>query len=246
MPQKNPCPQTNLDRVKNVVLVHGAFGDGSNWSKVIPLLQACGLRVTAVQNPLSSLQADVQATHRILDRQDGPSLLVGHSWGGAVITQAGEHPKVAGLVYVAAYAPDAGQSANDSSLPFGITEGQKQIEADAEGYALLTLHGIERYVAEGLTTAEQQMMFATQALTYGPMFAETLTRAAWKTRPSAHVIATEDQTLPVAMQEFDAVKTGGTVTRVPTCHMLPQQAPVEVADAIANFAWTLSTKLSAA
>ncbi len=107
--------------VKNIVLVHGAFADGSSWSKIIPLLEAKGYHVTAVQNPVTSLADDVAMTKRVIALQDGPVILVGHSWGGAVITQAGDDPKVAGLVYVTAYAPEEGQSANDASSPFGVT-----------------------------------------------------------------------------------------------------------------------------
>jgi pimeloyl-ACP methyl ester carboxylesterase len=121
--------------IKNIVLVHGAFADGTSWSKIIPLLEAEGYKVVAVQNPLTSLADDVAATKRIIALQDGPVLLVGHSWGGAVITQAGDDPKVAGLVYVAAYAPEVGQSANDASKPFGWTEGQQQIRLDSEKFA---------------------------------------------------------------------------------------------------------------
>jgi pimeloyl-ACP methyl ester carboxylesterase len=230
--QKTPHLSQPAPRIQNVVLVHGAFGDGSNWKLVIPLLLEHGFRVMAVQNPLTSLAADVEATRRILDKQDGPTLLVGHSWGGAVITEAGVHPKVVGLVYVAAYTPNSGESANDSSAPYGVTEGQKQIAVDADGYALLTKEGVERFVAEGLSSAERELMLATQALTYGPIFNEKLTQAAWETRSVAHVIATSDQTLAVALQEADARKTGGQVTRVPTCHMLPLQAPDEVAAAV--------------
>ena len=107
--------------VKNIVLVHGAFADGTSWSKIIPILQKQGYRVVAVQNPLTSLAEDVAATKRIIAMQDGPVILVAHSWGGVVITQVGDDSKVAGLVYVAAYAPDEGQSANDASGPFGKT-----------------------------------------------------------------------------------------------------------------------------
>src|SRR5277367_2846837 len=112
-------------QVKNIVLVHGAFADGSCWSKVISLLEARGYHVTAVQNPVTSLADDVAMTKRVIALQDGPVILVGHSRGGAVITQAGDDPRVAGLVYVAAYAPNAGQSANDASGPFGRTPGQQ-------------------------------------------------------------------------------------------------------------------------
>src|SRR6516164_7040435 len=111
--------QPPQDTVKNIVLVHGAFADGSSWAKTIPILESRGFHVTAVQNPLTSLADDANATRRIIALQDGPVILVGHSWGGAVITEIGDDPKVAGLVYVAAYAPDVGTSANDTSNPCG-------------------------------------------------------------------------------------------------------------------------------
>jgi pimeloyl-ACP methyl ester carboxylesterase len=114
--------------VKNIVLVHGAFADGTSWAKVIPILEKRGFHVVAVQNPLTSLSDDVNATRRIISMQDGPVILVGHSWGGAVISEIGDDPRVAGLVYVAAYAPDVGMSANDASKPFGATPIQKTIQ----------------------------------------------------------------------------------------------------------------------
>src|SRR5499427_2842989 len=117
--------QSQQALVKNIVLVHGAFADGSSWTKVIPILEQRGLHVVAVQNPLTSLSDDANATRRIIAMQDGPVILVGHSWGGAVISEVGDDPKVAGLVYVAAYVPDVGTSANDTSAPFGSTPGQK-------------------------------------------------------------------------------------------------------------------------
>jgi pimeloyl-ACP methyl ester carboxylesterase len=130
--------------VKNIVLVHGAFADGSSWSNVIPLLQEMSCHAVAVQNPMTSLADEVAFTKRIIALQDGPVLLVGHSWGGAVITQAGDDPKVVGLVYVAAYAPEVGQSANDASSPFGWTEGQRQIRLDGQKFATLTSQGCWR------------------------------------------------------------------------------------------------------
>jgi pimeloyl-ACP methyl ester carboxylesterase len=117
--------QSQQQPVKNIVLVHGAFADGTSWGKVIPILEARGFHVVAVQNPLTSLADDVNATRRIVALQDGPVILVGHSWGGAVITEAGDDPKVVGLVYVAAYVPDVGESANETSAPFGPTPGQR-------------------------------------------------------------------------------------------------------------------------
>ena len=113
-----PKPVSAPAPVRNVVLVHGAFADGSSYAKVIPILQARGLHVTVVQNPLSSLADDVAATKRALALQDGPTILVGHSWGGMVISEAGNDPKVVGLVYIAAIVPDAGQAANDVLKPY--------------------------------------------------------------------------------------------------------------------------------
>jgi len=218
--------------VKNIVLVHGAFADGTSWSKIIPLLEAEGYNVVAVQNPLTSLADDVAFTKRIIALQDGPVILVGHSWGGAVITQAGDDPKVAGLVYVAAYAPEAGQSANDASAPFGITEGQKQIRLDSEKFATMTLQGIVEDFAQGLPMAQRKLVFAVQGQSYGPMFDEKLTVAAWKTKPSWVVISANDRMLPPAMEEASAKKMGATPTTLPTCHLAMLEEPAKVAAVI--------------
>ena len=130
--------QSQQQPVKNIVLVHGAFADGSSWGKVIPILEARGFHAVAVQNPLTSLSDDVNATRRIIALQDGPVILVGHSWGGAVISEVGEDPKVAGLVYVSAYVPDVGTSANDTSNPFGPTPGQQAIKVDPQHFASMS------------------------------------------------------------------------------------------------------------
>src|ERR1700749_2467482 len=130
--------QSQQQPVKNIGLVHGAFADGTSWGKVIPILEARGFHVVAVQNPLTSLADDANATRRIIALQDGPVILVGHSWGGAVITEAGDDPKVVGLVYVAAFVPDVGMSANDTSNPFGPTPGQKAIRVDTQHFAWMS------------------------------------------------------------------------------------------------------------
>ena len=218
--------------VKNIVLVHGAFADGTSWSKIIPLLEAKGYHVTAVQNPLTSLADDVAATKRSIALQNGPVILVGHSWGGAVITQVGGDPKVAGLVYVAAYAPEAGQSANDASTPFGITEGQKQIRVDGSKFAYMTSQGILNDFAQGLPMDERKLVLAVQGQSYGPMFAEKLTAAAWKTKPSWVIISADDRMLPPAMEEAAARKLGATAVTLPTCHLAMLQQPAQVADVI--------------
>jgi pimeloyl-ACP methyl ester carboxylesterase len=224
--------QQSTSHVKNIVLVHGAFADGTSWSKIIPLLEAKGYHVVAVQNPLTSLADDVAATKRIIALQDGPVILVGHSWGGAVITQVGDDPKVAGLVYVAAYAPEAGQSANDASTPFGITEGQKQIRVDSEKFAYMTSEGILNDFAQGLPMAERKLVLAVQGQSYGPMFAEKLTVAAWKTKPSWVVISADDRMLPPAMEEAAAKKLGATAVTLQTCHLAMLQQPEKVVEVI--------------
>ena len=129
--------------VRNIVLVHGAFADGSSYAKVIPLLEAKGFRVTAVQNPLSSLAADVAATRRAIALQDGPVILVGHSWGGMAVSEAGNDPKVVGLVYIAAIVPTDSQTANDVLKPYPPTPGLGHMAPDASGYLSLTRQGIE-------------------------------------------------------------------------------------------------------
>jgi pimeloyl-ACP methyl ester carboxylesterase len=230
--------QTSPSTVTNIVLVHGAFADGSSWAKVIPLLQARGYRAVAVQNSLTSLADEVSATKRVIALQDGPVILVGHSWGGAVITQAGDDPKVAALVYVAAYAPEAGQSANDASAPFGITEGQKQIRADGEGFVTLTAEGMFEDVTEALPLAERQLAFAVQGQSFGPMFSEKLTTSAWKTKPSWFVISEKDRMLPPAMERHAAKMLGAKVTSLATCHMVILEQPEKVAAVIDDAART--------
>jgi pimeloyl-ACP methyl ester carboxylesterase len=224
--------QSQEPPVKNIVLVHGAFADGTSWAKVIPILEAHGFHVVAVQNPLTSLSDDVNATRRIIAMQDGPVILVGHSWGGAVISEVGDDPKVAGLVYVAAYVPDVGKSANDTSNPFGPTPGQKAIQVDTQHFAWMSEEGILNSFADGLPMAERRLVLAVQGQIYGPMFDEKLTHAAWKSKPSWHVIATKDHTLSPAMEEAGAKKAGGVSISIPTCHVAMLQEPQKVADLI--------------
>jgi pimeloyl-ACP methyl ester carboxylesterase len=228
--------QAQHQLVKNIVLVHGAFADGSSWNKVVPILETRGFHVVAVQNPLTSLEDDVNATRRILALQDGPVILVGHSWGGAVITEAGDDPKVAGLVYVAAYVPDAGASANANSAPYGLTPGQNSIQVDSQHFARMSEEGILNFFAQGLPLAERRVVLAVQGQTYGPIFDEKLTHAAWKSKPSWHVISTDDHTLSPAMEEADAKKASGKAVKLPTCHVAMLQEPEKVADVITDAA----------
>jgi pimeloyl-ACP methyl ester carboxylesterase len=233
----NPAPA-----IKNIVLVHGAFADGTCWWRVIPLLEDKGYTVVAVQNPLTSLTDDVSATRRTIALQDGPVILVGHSWGGAVITQVGDDPKVAALVYVSAYAPDVGQSANDASAPFGWTEGQKQIRVGSDKFATVTLRGMLEDIAQRLPMADRKLAFAVQGQSYAPMFDEKLTTAAWKNKPSWAIVSTNDRMLPPAMEESAARRMGAVITALPTCHMVILEEPAKVAAVIDEAARTALTK----
>src|SRR5262245_58551745 len=228
--------QSQQPPVKNIVLVHGAFADGSSWAKVIPILEKRGFHAVAVQNPLTSLSDDANATRRIIAMQDGPVILVGHSWGGAVISEVGDDPKVAGLVYVAAYAPDVGTSANETSAPFGSTPGQKAIKVDSQHFAWMSEEGILNSFADGLPMAERRIVLAVQGQIYGPMFDEKLTHAAWKSKPSWHVIAANDHTLSPTMEEAGAKKAGGVAISVSPCHVAMLQEPQKVADFITEAA----------
>ena len=149
-----------------------------------------------------------------------------------MISEVGDDPKVAGLVYVAAYVPDVGMSANDTSNPFGPTPGQKAIQVDTQHFAWMSEEGILNSFADGLPMAERRLVLAVQGQIYGPMFDEKLTHAAWKSKPSWHVIATKDHTLSPAMEEAGAKKAGGVSISIPTCHVAMLQEPQKVADLI--------------
>jgi pimeloyl-ACP methyl ester carboxylesterase len=156
-------------------------------------------------------------------------LLVGHSWGGAVITEAGNDPKVAGLLYITAYAPEEGESANDASSPFGWTAGQKQIQVAEDGFATLTKAGMFEDVANGLSESDQRLCFAVQGQSYGPMFSEKLTKAAWKQKPTWALISDQDRMLPPAMEKMMAQRMGAETLLLSASHMVILELPEKVA-----------------
>jgi pimeloyl-ACP methyl ester carboxylesterase len=165
---KAQTPMSQPQDVRNIVLVHGAWADGSSWNKIIPLLQRRGFHVTAVHLPFTTLAEDAATVKRTLALQEGPVLLVGHSYGGAVITEAGDDPNVAGLVYVAAFAPDLGQSAGDLNNQYPPPSGGKEIRSDANGFLQLTDKGVSEDFAPDLTTPEKQIIAAIQGQVSGP------------------------------------------------------------------------------
>src|ERR1700757_1905452 len=218
--------------VKNVLLLHGAWLDGSSWSKVVPLLEAKGLHVVAVQIPLTSFADDVAATQRAIALEDGPVLLVGHSYGGAVITEAGNDPKVVGLVYVAALVPSEGESVASVTKPFPPAPLGSQVRADAEGFLTVTPKGIAEDLAQDLPDDEKQLLAATQGPTATAVFGATVTSAAWKTKPSWCVIASNDRAVAPELQRAEAVAMKARSITVPSSHVPMLSHPKEVADLI--------------
>jgi pimeloyl-ACP methyl ester carboxylesterase len=217
---------------KTVILVHGAFADGSSWDKVIPLLKAKGLHVVAVQNPLTSLADDVAATKRAIDAQKGPIILVGHSWGGTVITEAGSSDKVAALVYVAAFAPDVGESSNDPGKAAPPPPGFSSVYPDPAGYLYLTSEGVAHDFASDLPAAQTEVMAVTQGPIFGKAFDEKVTNAAWKTKPSWYIVAENDRMIQPDVERAMAKKIDAKVTSLPTSHVPMLSRPKDVAAVI--------------
>lgn len=216
-----------------VVLVHGAWANGSSWAEVIPLLQARGVNVVAVHNPLTSFEADVAATRRVIDDQQKDVVLVGHSYGGAVITEAGNSAKVRALVYVAAFAPSAGQSVNAivSAAPEPPVWG-KEIHADAGGALSWSAAGMARYFAADLPVDKAALLAATQAPLAAVAFDGKVTTPAFTAKPSWYVVADQDQIIPPGLQQAFAATMKATTVHVAASHVAMLSQPKAVADAI--------------
>ncbi len=216
----------------SVVIVHGAFADGSDWAKVIPLLHAKGVKVTAVQNPLTSLADDVAATRRAINSQPGKVVLVGHSWGGTVITEAGQHDKVANLVYVAAFAPDAGKSTGETGEGYPAAPGISRFVADKEGFLSLPEAAMREDFAQDVTPAQAAVMTATQGPIQAKAFADKVSAAAWTTRPSWFIVSGKDRMIDPGLQRAMAKKIGAKTTELPASHVPQQSRPADVAKVI--------------
>lgn len=220
-------------KAKTVVLVHGAFADGSSWSKVTPILEKAGLDVIAVQNPLETLKGDVAFTTRAIKRAEGPVVLVGHSWGGMVITEAGDHDKVQSLVYVAAYAPDAGQSLGEAAkLDVHPAAGIAALKQDEDGYLYLPEGAAAKYFAQDLPTEQTAFMTASQGLLNSKALGEKVSKAAWKSKPSFFAIAGDDHMTPTELQREFATKIGATAAETMSSHAIMVSNPQFVADLI--------------
>jgi len=218
-------------RVRNVVLVHGAYADGSSWAEVIGRLQAAGLRATAVQNPLTSLADDVEATRRILALQDGPTVLVGHSWAGTVISQAGVDPKVSALVYVAARAPDAGEDYGALAAKFPKPPASAGLIA-SEGFAQLSEDAFLNFFAGDVEPARARVLYALQGRISTTLFASRTTAAAWKSKPSWYAISKNDKTTAPELQRFLAERMKAKTIELESSHVSLISHPREITDLI--------------
>jgi pimeloyl-ACP methyl ester carboxylesterase len=235
--QTSPAPPVP---VHNIVLVHGAWADGSSWSKVVPLLEKRGFHVTAAHLPFTTLADDAAAVQRALALQDGPVLLVGHSYGGVVITATGDDPKVTGLVYVAAFAPDQGQSAGDANNLYPPTPGDREFLPDAKGFLKLSDRGIFEDFAQDLTAREKQLLAATQGQVSGPYeLGAKVTTTAWKQKPTFYIVADEDRMIAPVLEKRFADQMHAVTIHIASSHVPMLSHPVEVADFIAMAAGAL-------
>ena len=233
-----------MSAVRNVVLVHGGFVDGSGWEGVHRLLKKDGFHVSIVQNPTVSLDGDVEATLQVLDRQDGPTILVGHSYGGAVITEAGTHEKVAGLVYIAAFAPDEGESVSTliadpppgAPVPPILPPQDGFLFLDREKFA----SSFAADVPEGLASfmADAQVPWGLDALN------GSVSQPAWRVKPSWYLVATDDHMIPPPAQRAMSARAGSTVVEAPGSHAIYVSHPDAVATLIEQAAATAATAVA--
>lgn len=222
----------------NVVLVHGAWADGSSWSKVIPLLQEEGYNVTAVQIPLTSLADDAAVTRRVLAMQNASTILVGHSYGGAVITEAGANASnVVGLVYISAFAPDDGEVLGELNARMPAASGQANIRPDAYGFLWIDPQAFPESFAQDVDPVQARILAAVQKPLSASIFGDKVTQAAWKTKPSWYLLSENDRIINPDLERFMAKRLGAKkVVSIPSDHASLVSHPAEVAQLIMDAA----------
>ncbi|RXZ38718.1 alpha/beta hydrolase [Oxalobacteraceae bacterium CAVE-383] len=218
-------------QVKNVVLVHGAYADGSSWSEVIARLQKAGLHVTSVQNPLTSLADDVAATRRAIALQDGPTILAAHSWAGTVISEAGVDPKVTGLVYVAARAPDAGEDYAALAAKFPAPPASAGL-VKSGGFAQLGENAFLHDFAGDIDPVKAEVMYAEQGRISDQLFASRTTQAAWRTKPTWYAVSTNDRTTSPELERFLAQRMNAKTVEIASSHLSLLSHPDQIANLI--------------
>ncbi|MFT3825986.1 MAG: alpha/beta hydrolase [Chitinophagaceae bacterium] len=218
--------------IKNVVIVHGAFADASGWEPAYQLLKEKGFNVTLVQNPTTTLKADVDATNAALDRQDGPAVLVGHSWGGTVITEAGVHQKVHSLVYVAAFVPDAGESTLDLVQSAPILEVNGILPPDSKGLVYLDKEKFNATFATGQPKEKSDFMYDSQIPLTVTAFTDKVSVAAWKHKPAYALFPEDDGTVNPILEDKMYTRAGATVTKVTGGHTFFMNNPQDVVKVI--------------
>lgn len=214
---------------KNVVLVHGLFADGSSWSEVIPHLQMHGLNVTSVQNPLTTLEEAVASCRKVLDRQDGPAVLAGHSFSGMIVTEAGAHPAVSALVYVAARAPDAGEDYAALAARFPAPPASSGIVYDGDE-GRLSEEAFLRDFAGDLPASRARALYAVQQPFKKALLAGRTTQAAWRSKPAFYAVSSEDRTINPQLQHFMACRMGARTIELRSSHLSLISHPREIAD----------------
>ncbi|MFF0950100.1 alpha/beta fold hydrolase [Rhizobium leguminosarum] len=215
-------------KARNVVLAHGLFADGSCWTEVIARLQAAGLNATAVQNPLTTLPEAVAAVKRVLDRQDGPTVLVGHSFSGMMVTEAGVHPDVSALAYVAARAPDAGEDYTALAKTFPTPPASAGIVFDGDE-GRLSEEAFLRDFAGDLPEAKAKVLYAVQQPFQKVLLTGKTTQAAWRSKPSWYAVSTEDRTINPDLERFMAKRMGAKTIEVKASHLSLISHPDEIA-----------------
>lgn len=218
-------------KARNVVLVHGLFADGSCWTDVIARLQAAGLNVTSVQNPLTTLPEAVASAERVLARQDGPTVLVGHSFSGMIVTEAGAHPNVSALVYVAARAPDAGEDYTALAKTFATPPASAGIVFDGDE-GRLSEDAFLRDFAGDVPTAKAKVLYAVQQPFHRTLLAGKTTQAAWRSKPSYYAVSTEDRTINPDLERFMAKRMGARTIELKSSHVSMISHPEEITQLI--------------
>ena len=227
-----PPPSEPLPRARNVVLVHGAYADGSCWSDVIPYLQARGLTVASVQNPLRTLEEDCEFARRTLALMDGPTVLVAHSYSGMITTEIGVDPKVTALVYIAARAPDAGEDYTALAAQYATPPASAGLVKTPDGFAQLSEDAFLNDFAQDVDPVRARMLYAVQGRISSELFNGRTTQAAWRDKPTFYAVSKNDRTINPELERFMAKRMNASTIELDASHLSIVSKPNEVAELI--------------